>query len=349
VSDMQRFTLAAKNEAGGVEVLHDGFVIHGQDGGADSENRMAALSQSMYLSDMDVLRIAQQRGLAPGVLGSRALQFAQSGLGEQYDLNLAALRDLGFKGEALKDVPDFDKVLEGIGLNTLMRLGRRSEQGYQDHLIISPSLRKIGLMGTRNKPGIIPRFDRRQSREKKTALDKEQHKSGPYFEQIGDRDRRHDPSAGGDWVVAIELDHRRGADRQSLSEDAPRGLRHVGLHTRDQRELFKVDAEDNDFDPRLTISSMGIGQVFVRNAQQRQLGEQLLDELPPVPDFIRSDDKGQPLHAMTKLIHYPDRQVRYYRHVPVIAAYNGQVALGSIKSGELQSMAGVREVLQVAA
>lgn len=58
--------------------------------------RYAGLTYADHLTDADLLRIAGERGLAFGVLGSQALQAAQSWLAGQYELNAEALRDMGF-------------------------------------------------------------------------------------------------------------------------------------------------------------------------------------------------------------------------------------------------------------
>src|SRR5580704_5607464 len=75
-----------------------------------------------------------------------------------------ALDDLGFvDGEIGVELPTYDEIVGSMDDGTASWLNQRRDSGAKDRLIIKPLVRDIGLIGDVDKPGLITRFDQKQT------------------------------------------------------------------------------------------------------------------------------------------------------------------------------------------
>lgn len=238
------------------------------------------------------------------------------------------MRDLGFGSRELDEAPAFDDVLGEFGMAALIRLDRRRELGLQDSLVIYPSMRKVGLMGTKNKPGYVPRFDRKQGETAQTGV------LEAVWGQFTDKDRRHEPGAQGKWLMAVLLDGRTGAGRQpaeQFGDHGSVGILYQGMKAEEQRRMLRTDQADNDFGDHLAIRSGTLAQIIIRNAQLRLTGQSLLDRE----------------QSFTRLVHYPDQPFRQRGHTPCVGSdERGKLFLGASEANEMALKGGIREALQ---
>lgn len=102
-----------------------------------------------------------------GSLATAVTDVSMNWLTDQYKLAFKALKDLGFdKGDG---VPALNRVSNSVG-EYADWLNQRRAAGHADELIIAPSIKVWGLMGSGRMPGLIPRFDERQGAGVKTFV-----------------------------------------------------------------------------------------------------------------------------------------------------------------------------------
>ncbi|MFI5271081.1 MAG: hypothetical protein ACHQT9_03495 [Candidatus Saccharimonadales bacterium] len=324
----------------GLSIVHMGPLMTAE---PDSTSRYFAQAMArLHLTDWDILQLAGERGLAPGVLGSRAIHAAQGSLTEQYQVNQAAMLDMGFTRRQMEDeAPSFDEVVKRIGgLPTLMALGRRSEFGHQDNLMVLPNVRKIGLMGSDRNPGFIPRYNRKEGLATKVRG------FAAEWLQVVDKGIGHDrrANASSNWIVALMMDGavRRPASGSGVisifadTQRGERGLRYQGLTADEQREILKADQEVNEFEGIFALGAAGAAHYIVRNAQLRVLGQALLDDR----------EQNSDLDTFTSFIDHPYVKVGGKDKVLGARTYRGQIELGSSPANERFPGGGIREVLQ---
>jgi hypothetical protein len=287
--------------------------------------RYAGLIYAEHLTDTDLLRLADERGLAFGVLGSQALQAAQSWLAGQYELNLEALRDMGFHGdERLGEPPEFDDVLDAFTIPTLLKFDGRRQKGFRDNLVVAPSMQAVGLMGNGDGPGYIPRFDRKQGSGFKTTV------LESVWDQIPDRAEAHDPHVPEGWSIAIVLDSGSDLDDSlMMSGDSNRGLLYRGMNGADQRDILATDEEDVNLGDTVELSSATLAQIILINAQRRIQGQPLLDDE----------------HSYTRLPQYGDLMVNGVPQMPSVGTNGGQLNLGASNPREGFPTGGIREAI----
>jgi hypothetical protein len=269
--------------------------------------------------------IAAGRGIAFGVLGSKALFAAKSWLGDQYELNAEALRDMGFHGdEELGEPPEFDEILDAFTVPTLIRFDRRRQKGFRDNLVIAPSMQAVGLMGNGNGPGYIPRFDRKQGSGFKTTV------LESVWSRIPDRAEAHDPRVPEGWSIAIVLDSGSDLDDSlMMSGDSSRGLMYKGMNGADQRDILSTDEEDVNLGDTVELSSATLAQIILINAQRRVQGKPLLDDE----------------HSFTRLPQYEDVLVNGVPQMPSVGTNGGQLNLGASNPREGFPSGGIREAI----
>lgn len=340
------------------QVMHLGLLLKAE---PDDASRYYAHALSrMHLTDRDIIQLADERGLAPGILGSRAVQAADGWLGEQYEVNKEALRDLGFRPHELEEeAPSFDEVVKTIGgVPTLVKLGRRQQLGRQDGLLVLPNIRSVGLMGTSDAPGYIPRYNRKEGLASKI------HVTDDVWSTYADRAVEHDPLApeSTKWIVALWLDAGKKSSVLGIGDrHGESGLLYSGLTVEEQRELLKADQEVSEFDDRFVLAAAGVTHYLVRNAQLRVLGEPLLDSRDVDEELLRERSRSVPLlpffdedrgqeevgGTFTNFIHYPNVKIGFKGRVPAARARKRQIQLGMAEVDTSAPGGGIREILQV--
>lgn len=283
---------------------------------------------SQHLTDEDLIGLAADRDLAFGVLGSKALYAAQSWLGDQYELNAAALRDMGFTGDdELGEPPEFDEVLQAFTIPTLIKFDRRRQRGFLDNLVIAPNMQEVGLMGTDEQPGYVPRFDRKQGSGFKTTV------LGSVWNRIPDTGEAHEPHSAETWTMAIVLDGGSDLSGSAMLSDENRGLMYKGMNAADQRSILMTDEEGADFGATVELGSATLAQIIIINAQRRLQGYSLLDDTP----------------WFTRLPHYEDVTINGTPQTPSVGAHKGQFNLGGSDPREGFQECGIREAVYAVA
>jgi hypothetical protein len=283
---------------------------------------------SQHLTDEDLIGLAAERDLAFGALGSKALYAAKSWLGDQYELNAEALRDMGFADdEGLGDPPEFDEVLQGFTIPTLIRFDRRRQKGFRDDLVIAPSMQAVGLLGDSDGPGYIPRFDRKQGSGFKTTV------LASVWGRIPDRAEAHEPHSSEGWVMALVLDSGSDMDRSAILSDENRGLMYKGMDAADQRSILATDEESHDFGDTVKLGSASLAQIIIINARRRIQGLPMLDDTQ--------------WHA--RLPHYEDVVINGVPQLPSVGTNGNQINLGASDPKKGFPGGGIREAVYVVA
>ncbi len=248
-------------------------------------------------------------------------------LADQYTLSLATLDDLGFSES--DGIPAFEQIRDAINPALALCLDTREADGCQDELVIAPSIQTVGVMGTRRKPGLIPRFDRKQSRHAKTTV------SEDLWGQFGDKAPVHDNGGGGAFSAAILLGDvvdplnriqsancygEPGLVFTAMEVEGPDGQRTAlgHEHVRESRQGREVYGAT-------------LGQLVLHSAQRRLAGD---------PSLGRT--------LFTLLVHYPNRPVGERDRVPNLAMAGGRLLLGKSYVDYASPDAGVQRVLRLA-
>ena len=259
---------------------------------------------------------------AAGVeLGSRLKTWAN----DEYALNIAALGELGFDKKTIEtDVPAYEQVRDG--LYTLGgHLGDRRTLRAVDELVIAPSLQGIGLKGTTRKPGLIPRFDKKQNGVDTVVW-------SDLWGQFADKDPLHDNGTNEAFPVAVLLDDtqdpRPGTSKKANAYDEV-GLVYTGMTVEKQREALAHDTTMHKVVGR-ELRSATIAQIVVANAKRRLECKPFLDQ-----------------RTFTRLTHYPDKVVDGVAYVPFVNSRDSRLGLDGSDVDYGWVSYGVRRVLGV--
>ncbi|MEO7363901.1 MAG: hypothetical protein ABIV43_00120 [Candidatus Saccharimonadales bacterium] len=285
------------------------------------------------ISNEELLAEVANRGLelpqakAAGAFACEGAQVSSDwalNLADQYELSVAALGELGFT-EA-DGIPAFQQVTAGLGENNAVWLNDRKASGDQDELVIVPNIESIGLMGTSRKPGLIPRFDRKQSKNDKTYV------YNPLWDKSKDKDPIHDNFLNEQFGTAVLLgDVTNPRDHNKPANDYQEpGLVFTSMKVPAQRDALKTEAAEHAAQGR-QLRNATIGQIVLVNAQRRLQGKPFLDT-----------------QTYTRLTHYPDVKLDGDACVPDVGANDRQLGLFGSNVQDGWGSSGVRRALRIA-
>ena len=185
----------------------------------------------------------------------------------RYDLNLAALEDLGFGERELGvEVPAFEEIRDSLCSENLDWLYERRMAGHRDELVISPSIQRIGLR--LGETALLPRFDYGSLRASRVS---------PAWNRFPNGDPTHD-NGSEPWPVAILLgdvaDPRDPA--QPVNEYEEKGLVYTKMVATEQQKVVEDERSQHIASGR-QLSHASIAEIVIVNAQRRQAGIPMLD------------------------------------------------------------------------
>ncbi len=253
-------------------------------------------------------------------------------LADDYAGATAGLVDLGFSQRQIEDgVPALERIEDALAPFTAW-LGTRARLGAQHELAIGPSVRKIGLMGTKRWPGLIPRFDKLQSEADQTQV------WPRLWTQIEDKDPRHDGDTEVDvsapFSVAILLGDNR--DPVNTCEPANRynnpGGVYPSVSSDEQRARLLNETYAHGIAGREVVE-VAIGEIVAVNAKRRHAN------LP----FLSSG-------IATRIVRYDDQGVAGYNmadYTPAIRVMGQRQQLGGVGAEAIQDDIVVRRVLKL--
>ncbi len=284
------------------------------------------------ISNKELLAQVASRGLelpqakAAGAVACEGGQVSSDwilNLADQYELSVAALGELGF-GEA-DGIPPLEQITAGLGATNAEWLNERKDSGDQDELVITPKIASIGLIGTSRKPGLIPRFDRKQPKTDETYV------FNAIWDKIIDKDPAHDNGGTEKFGAAVLLgdvsDPSNCAKPANSYDEA--GLVYVNMRVPEQRDALKREAA-NQLCKGRELKGATIAQIVLVNAQRRLQGKQFLDT-----------------RNFNRLTHYPDINLDGAAYVPNVAADVRQLGLDGSNVQYDWGSIGVRRALRV--
>lgn len=236
-------------------------------------------------------------------------------LSRQYDLAVRALSDLGFS----RSIPTFEQIKDAITEQDAVLLNARRAGGAKDELVIVPRLQTVGLIGTKRKPGLIPRFDRKQKPKDATRFE------GSIWDVFDDKDPLHDRARGREVPTVAILLGGKSVDDEAIDG---RGLVARNRSVSEQRETMEMYQEAHRAihkNNRLVVAS--IGHIVMANAARRINGEPMLDQ-----------------HTTTRLIHYPGSVAD---GVPTVRSDGRQLVLGRSPLYGIWNAHGIRRALRL--
>jgi hypothetical protein len=207
-------------------------------------------------------------------------------LADQYELMLMALGSLGF-GE--KDgIPAYEQVCDAVSPDTAVWLNERQEAGDQDRLVIAPSLQAVGLVGSKQEPGLVRRYNRGQSDPFYRIW-----VWGQLWRQFGDKAAVHDNGVNELFSVAVLLGDKTDPQKpaQPANDLNEPGLVYTRLSSDGQKITLDAEIEQQARAGRQLMAAT-IGQLIVVSTADRETG---------LPALSR--------RGMTYLAHYPARPV----------------------------------------
>ena len=264
-------------------------------------------------------------------LGSGALAGSDTSvewLKDGYDLNLAALGELGFNAKALQALPSYEQVVAGVNNGTAKWLDyQRADAGMHRRFVLAPRIQDIGLIGTSRTPGLITRFDKKQNGVDTYIWET------LWGNEFKDKAPIHDNGAPDKWNAGILLGDTQ--DPQNKSEkangyDEP-GLVYVDMTVPRQRQTLQTEILGHKQAGR-ELHSATNAEIVVANAQRRLEGIPLLDQ-----------------QSYTRLVHYPDTVVGGIACVPIVTSRNRQQRLSGSSVDNGWNNYGVRRVLRLPA
>jgi hypothetical protein len=202
-------------------------------------------------------------------------------LSSQYGQTTSALGDMGFNEH--DGIPSYELVRDAIRPYAGW-LSIRLEAGHHDELVIAPSLQVVGLVGDHDKPGLIPRFDEKQSLP--TIV------NGPIQGFFKDKSPVHDNGTKDVFPVAILLGDISAPDNPSQPANVrgEPGLVYTDMNVADQRRALHAEQDMHAQAGRL-FAGVTVGQIIMVNAARRAAGQRRLD-----------------VYTQTRLVHYPNRK-----------------------------------------
>lgn len=220
---------------------------------------------------------------------SESVSFFASNWLSDYGLAVEALGSLGFNRRD-DGVPTWEAICASLRPAIATLLNTRRLGGVPDCLLITPSLQRIGLEGTQDKPGLVMRFNKRQGSSKYDQA----YVWPPLWKQIEDKDPRH---GGGVTDQPFSVDILLGSAanvtgiEESTSDHGEPGL----LYTRQDiwQQRVKLAAElvrQRQFGYDLRAAT--IGNLIVAQAIERSNGfGPMLDEatqtrLPQYGEYV---------------------------------------------------------------
>lgn len=225
--------------------------------------------------------------------------FTDRRLADQYDHNVAVLGDdLGFSQREIETgVPPFEVVRDTLSEPDKQWINEQLSLGYTARLTIAPSLQAIGLMGERNAPGLIPRFDLKQEKVKKgsTLVSK-------AWLAYGDKYPVHDNGLNEEFSVAILLKPTVRTELSGEAKDLPpeQVLRNIGSVRQKMEALQKEHIAQAKLG-RWVVSAP-LGHLVSDEAQSRHAGE-----------------RGFHHYNASCLVHYPMAANRRYDSLPTLS------------------------------
>ena len=264
-------------------------------------------------------------------LGSSALAGGDTSvewLKDGYDLNLAALGELGFSAKALEALPSYEQVAAGVNNGTANWLDYQcADAGMHRRFVLAPRIQDIGLIGTKRAPGLITRFDKEQNGVNTYVWE------FPWGTEFKDKAPIHDNGAPDKWNAGVLLgdtkDPRDNSKKANGYEEP--GLVYVGMTVPQQRKELETEIQTHKQAGR-ELHSATIGEIVVANAQRRLEGKPLL---------------GQ--RTCTRLVHYPETVVARIACIPIVKSRNCQQRLSVSSVDNEWNNQGVRRVLRIPA
>lgn len=249
-------------------------------------------------------------------------------LSQQYDTAVAALEAMGFgQGDG---IPSLAQIATGLTPNDMEWLDWRRVQGHQDALVIAPSVQTIGLVGTAEQPGLLPRAAAATG----GAVT---YSATPQLQAAyRDRDREHDnailfrPFSTSFLLGDVTDPFDPGMPANAADEP---GLVHTNQTVAGQRDslMGEKDLLERDWGIQSTrLRAASLGQLVTNTVQRQLTGQPHLDP-----------------ETSTLLIHYPEQTADGRGYVPRVRSLGRHIAIGQGFTNLANQHRGIRRALRL--
>jgi len=189
--------------------------------------------------------------------------------------------ELGYDPSQISRIfPSAQTIIDAVSAEETDFLTDRQKSRVDDRLLISPTVRNIGLTST---DGLLARFDTMQPTDKPAVV------QGDTWGRTHDFAAVHDNNVGWpNFQAGVLLGDK--ADQDFLEP----GLVFLNHNVDEQRKLFEAEREQLA-QKCLTIRPVTIGQLVVANAQLRIEGDSWLDSQVTATRFIQYQTELSPM------------------------------------------------------